>query len=890
MVSLLFVAFVLLFALTWFSLIQGLTPVEQIEAQLNPITGLLLQPARVYDRSGSHVLVTLAPTSGPRTFLSYAQFPASLVNATLALSQPDFWQSPGYVLADWQDPQAHPTLAQGLAFNFLLEADPQAPLSALHERLLAAQLTNRYGREQVLEWVLNSTDYGYFAYGAEAAARLYFGKNAADLSLSESALLAAVGQSPSLNPFVAPQAAEASRLESLQAMLALGWITPEEAAQAAADPPALLPPPPDRGMSGNMGVSPQFIDLLLRQLDAAVGTGRLQRGGVVIFTSLEYDLQLQADCALRLQSASLTAGETPVSALDGSPCLVTDLFTPANPLPGPLTSGALVLDPLSGQILAAAGDLSPQPAGTTLTPFLYLTAFTRGYSPSSLVWDLPGSEPVLGQVAHGPLRLRIALANDYLTPAATLLAQMGSENVRLTASSFGLTLPPDGLLQQDFAISPFELANAHAILAAGGVQFGQSPSSLRLEPAAVLRVARSDGTLWLDWSIPAQRLVVSPQLAYLLNHVLSDEVARWPSLGQFNPLELGLPAAVKVSRSLDGSGAWVSGYTPRRVILLHLSGAGAGSQDAAASLWNALARYALRDQPSEAWQMPSGVVTVKVCDPSGDLPTDLCPGVVTEVFLEGRQPTQPDMLFQAFQVNLETGMLATVFTPPELVESRVYMMVPAQARPWAVAVGLEAPPTMYDAYRPSQVLPGAHITSPSMFSMPRGLVEVRGTAAGQDFLSYRLQFGAGLNPEYWTMLGESSTTPVTGGLLGAWDTSGLDGLYTMRLVVVRKGNIVERAVTQVTLDNTPPQVEVLYPQADQVLLLSQEAQVPLLARLQDPFLAEAVFYVDGLRVGSVSTAPYGLVWQARAGEHVLRITSTDRAGNVGAAEIHFTVK
>ena len=89
-------------------------------------------------------------------------------------------------------------------------------------------------------------------------------------------------------------------------------------------------------------------------------------------------------------------------------------------------------------------------------------------------------------------------------------------------------------------------------------------------------------------------------------------------------------------------------------------------------------QYAVRNLPSLSWDMPSGIVSVPVCDPSGLLPTPACPNVVNEIFLEGRQPVQTDTLYQIFQVNAETGLLATVFTPPELVEKRTYMVVPPE--------------------------------------------------------------------------------------------------------------------------------------------------------------------------------------------------------------------
>lgn len=878
------VTLVLAAAFAYASLTRGLPPVEALEAQLNPSSGLLLQPTRLYDRAGQRLLAILAPTDSPRTFLRYEEFSPWLVQATLALTQPDFQDSPGYVLEGWQDPDSHPTLAQALVFQFLLADEPPAARRAIRERLLAAQVTTRYGPQQVLEWYLNSADYGHNAYGAEAAARLYFGKSVADLTLSEAVMLAVVGEAPALNPFDAPQAAEANWLEALRTLLSLGWITPAQANEAVNSPPALLDRPESDILITDAGVSPQFVDYLLRQLDSVLGAGRVEHGGAVVLTSLDYALQLQADCILRSRISQLTGGPAVLPASDGSACETAALLPEVSVAPSETSGGVLILDPATGQILAAAGDLSSQPAGTSITPFLYLTGFARGLNPASLAWDLPGEAPSLGQVYHGPVRLRLALVNDYLAPARTLAAQLGTQSILQTAISFGLELPAASLLEEEFEVSPFNLASAYGVFAVEGIQAGRGADSSALEPSAVLQVSGADGSLWLDWAAPETRLVVSPQLAYLMNHVLSGR-PEGSSL-----LDIGRPAAVKASSTLDGAGAWVTGYTPQRVTAVYLTGAGSGSGSAAEGLWQALMQTAVAGLPSTGWQTPSGVVSVKVCDPSGLLPTSICPSVVEEVFLEGRQPVQADTLYQAFEINIETGLLATVFTPPELVRSRVYLVLPSDAQAWAEAAGIEQPPSIYDTYQPAGTLEGAQITSPAMFEDGRGVVEVRGTAAGADFVSYRLEYGAGLNPARWLQIGSNAATPVTGGLLASWDTTGLDGLYVLRLLVVRAGGRVDEALVQVTLDNTPPQVDILYPQAGQEISLGDEPQVALQAQVQEAFLSTVTFYLDGEKIASLSVAPFGALWQAEAGQHLLRVEAADWAGNVGTAEIRFSVK
>jgi hypothetical protein len=146
-----------------------------------------------------------------------------------------------------------------------------------------------------------------------------------------------------------------------------------------------------------------------------------------------------------------------------------------------------------------------------------------------------------------------------------------------------------------------------------------------------------------------------------------------------------------------------------------------------------------------------------------------------------------------------------------------------------------------------------------------------------------------LNPQEWLQIGSDTTRPVEEGPLASWDTDGLNGLYALRLVVVRVDQRVDQAVIQVTLDNTPPQVSVTYPQQGQAISAAQEAQVALQAQVSDPFLAKVEFYIDAVKVGEFSAAPFGLLWPAVSGEHTFRVSAVDRAGNTVEAEVKFTV-
>jgi membrane carboxypeptidase/penicillin-binding protein PbpC len=272
-------------------------------------------------------------------------------------------------------------------------------------------------------------------------------------------------------------------------------------------------------------------------------------------------------------------------------------------------------------------------------------------------------------------------------------------------------------------------------------------------------------------------------------------------LGSPNVLEIGRPAGVKLGQTEDGRDAWTAGYTPGRVVVVWV-GSRAGSKIPArfpAALWSALMETASQDQPRQGWPVPQGVTVMDVCDPSGMLPTADCPDIVSEVFLQGNEPVEPDSLYRSYQVNRETGQLATVFTPPQFVENRVYMMVPSEAKAWADTAGIPTPPDSYDAIQPPLINPEVNLTAPALFADVSGIVTIEGTASGQDFDHYRVQVGKGLNPQEWVQVGQDRTVRVEDGVLASWDTSGLEGLYAVQLVVVRADQRVETAVIQVNV-------------------------------------------------------------------------------------------
>jgi membrane peptidoglycan carboxypeptidase len=784
--------------LAYANLTHDLPNIDYLPILLSPPNGMLLQPTRVYDRSGQHLLLSFAPTDEPRRYIPLnpqipQHLPEALAKAAVAMMDPTFWSNPGYDLRTWNNPAAHPTLAQRLVSDMLLYNEQFSVRRALRERLLAAQSITTFGRGEILEWTLNSADYGNDAFGAEAAAQLYFGKPAIDLTLGESAMLAATMHDPSLNPIDAPDTAVERRDKLLELMQQLGMISGDEEAQAAAETYRAPAPTP----AAEPTTAPAFLHLVRSQLDQQFTRERIERGGVIITTTLDYDLQQAAACTALAFARRLEGGADP-----STPCQAADLLPALAPdvqLAQPSVS-AVIIDPQTGEVLSAVGEtandaetqsLGAHDPGSLMYPFVYLSAFTRGFSPASLVWDIPpgDADPGPGSQYRGPVRMRMALVNDYRVPAQSVAQQMGDEAISRTESSFGLRGGSETLL---------DLAGAYGVFAASGVKYGQPG------PSAVLKVEGIDHTTWLDLQTPQTQPILAAPLAYIMNNVLSDENAREPSLGNPNPTQIQRPAGLKTGKAEDGKNLWTVGYTPSRVAAVWL-----GSQEAdttlpqsprvAASLWSALIQVATQSLPRDGWLVPAGVTAVDVCDPSGMLPTKDCPSTVSEVFLNGNEPVQADTLYRSFAVNRETGLLATVYTPQQLVENRVYMVLPPEAQAWGKWANIPTAPTTYDAIQARPVDPEVRINAPAMFDEVSGQVQIRGTASGQDFERYRVLVGQGINPQEWTAVGEESTTPIENGLLASWDTSGLRGLYAVQLQVIRSDQRVDTAIIQVTI-------------------------------------------------------------------------------------------
>ncbi|MCC7207516.1 MAG: transglycosylase domain-containing protein [Anaerolineae bacterium] len=924
----------------------------------------------IYDRSGEHVLYEVLDPSGDRQSVPLAEIPRDLINATIAIEDRTFYTNPGFDLrgvlrAAWValqngQVQGASTITQQLVKNTLIEPERRTEISQtrkIQEVILAAEISRLYSKDQILEWYLNTNFYGNLAYGVGTAAQVYFGKPVQDLTLGESAMLAAIPQNPYLNPIDDWIAARQRQAVVLQSMVEAGMVSADEARGAASETVVIRPPTERYGI-----LAPHFAIYARQQAEEILnGMGldgaRLVLGnGLRIYTTLDLDLQYQAECVMRAYAERI-AGGNPNAAPntgDGGPCQAVQYLPtpPGFPLGvgRPVTNAAsVVIRPATGEILSMVGSLDYYNAGiqgnfnaalglrqpaSTFKPFVYVTAFAspeHDYTPASMVLDVPTTFNQGGLAYtprnedgqfHGPMSIRSALANSYNIPVVRVLSDVTIGQVLRRARQMGLstlTRPLDeyglALALGSGEVTLVDLTYAYSVFANLGVMAGTPVQNPRpgfrgLDPVAVLRIEDRNGSVLWQFderqSSFARQNVLSDALAYLITDILSDNRARVPAFGEGNALQLSRPAAAKTGTSNDNRDAWTVGYTPFAVAGVWLGnndnapmGDDVTGATAAAPIWRAIMEYLHnRDaNPAQGWPRPPTIVEAAVCETSGLLPNADCPRV-RELFYEDPAtgtstiPRQPDIYWKRYSINARNGLRATASTPPDQITERVYFDYPPEALTWAREAGMPLPPSEYDTAGATAADEAGGITAPTGLDRVRGVVEIRGDL-GPETASYLLEYGAGINPVQWFAIG--SSTAGAGGddvPFGAWDTSGLNGLYTLRLgLILNDQSFVTRTI-QVTVDNTPPLVTVAAPTP------GAEAKVGAL-RLEvnasdDVELAQVEFFwndrmltaFDGAsNEGNEDDGPFVFDWQVlQTGPQTFYAVATDRAGNTARSE------
>lgn len=732
-VSLLFLIVALLFvagALGW-NLFGDLPTPDAL------ITRSARDTTKIFDRNGRLLYEILDPRAGSRTRVRLSDLPLHLRQAVVAVEDANFYQNPGVdtigvLRAAWQNISAGEivaggsTITQQLARQVLLspeERDTRRFTRKLREAVLALEITPTYSKDQILEMYLNEVYFGQLAYGIEAAARTYFGKPARDLDLAESALLAGLIQSPSAyNPLVNLDAARARQRIALGLMVKNGLITEAQSVIAQAEPLHFASASPTTTLR-----APHFVFYVRNLLEARYGAEHVNAGGLRVITTLDLDLQERAENIVHQRLDELTQRAREGTAPDHN-----------------VHNAALVaLEPATGEILALVGSanyfdaqidgavnvaLSERQPGSSIKPITYAAAFARDLTPASIFSDVPTTfrtreqlpyEPQNYDLAwNGPISLRSALATSSNVVAVKVLDHIGIPALIGTAHSLGISTFDDSerfglaLTLGAGEVKLFELTSAYATFANAGQ---------RVAPSAILSVNGER----LPKSDP-QTTLVTPQIAYLITDILSDNAARIPAFGEESALKLARPAAAKTGTTTDFRDNWTIGYTPDLVVGVWVGNAdnrpmvGITGITGAAPIWHDVMEFAHKGKPVRDFHRPDGLIQVQVCATSGLLPTQECPRRRAELFIAGTEPTRYDDTFRAYAIDAATGLLWTESCRGPRIE-RMFRVLPADAREWGHAQGITEPPGMDCQGIRAQIGGGdaaiLQITSPSSNSM-----------------------------------------------------------------------------------------------------------------------------------------------------------------------------
>ena len=909
-------ALLLFGAFTFANFIDQLPPASSIETYFSETDSIFNQPTVILDRTGETTLYSFQLPDIEREYVSISgEDGISQYVATFTVSQQDsdFWTKSGSNWAQWKS-NVPLTIPEQLVNELLIWQVSNQNTFAL--KLLTTQLMVQYGHEQILEWYLNSIYYGHLAYGIEQASQLYLDKSSAELNLAEAALLVSTSQYPALNPLDAPVAALENKDLLLEELMLTDTITEEEYQQAINTPIQL-----NSTMIETPMLAEDFTQTVINTLTSEIPLRQLERGGYIITTTLDIELQHQMECSAAVQLDRI-GGEAAISPEILTECEAGRLLSPLPPGedvdPQYFLISAIITDPTNGQVLAYLDQyslnneieypvLKKEPTGL-LSPFVILADFIQGSGPASLLWDIPPqqdsivSQFISPEIEYdGPMRTRMALANNKTILISNLLENIEDSKVfalitRMGWASLQTQSPDASVLFTGGDTNLFEVASAFNVFATLGTQHGiPATNSDNLITQLILSVeSRQLENSTLQATSPETRSLLSAPLAFLIHDILADEISRRPSLGYPSPLSIGQPAAALIANNADSSQSWTVGYTPERLGVIWIGATNDQILDYrySAGLWHGLMQYETQNRTNPGWVVPDGLTQVIVCDPSGKLPTEDCPNRVTELFLTGNEPTSHDTLFQSFEINRETGLLATVFTPLELIEEETFMIVQPDAFDWAEAAGLSAPPSSYDVVQVPPEQADIHITTPANFSYISGVVEITGSASSESFSSYRLQVGRGLNPKTWHQIGEEHIKRVREGILETWDTTGFEGLYALQLIVQRNSREIETATIQITVDNTPPTTAYLSPLPDTEYQLNKEGQLNFQVRPEDNIgISQVQWWINDQLLGERAQAPYSVFIDLEAGEYILIVQTFDLAGNITRSEdIHFSIK
>ena len=631
-----------------------------------------------------------------RETIPYDQIPRNLVNAAVAVEDARFYQHHGYVLqgilrASLKNltaghvRQGASTITQQLARNsFALKG--KTFRRKLLEIFVARRIEDNFNKQKIMELYLNRIYFGGGLYGAEAAARGYFGKRASDMTLEECATLAGLIKSPNrLSPWSDKAASRDARNYALTRMRDLGFIDNSKCAEAQGR--ALV-----TGNRQNAQGQNYAVDYIRQQVINAVGWNRAMNEGFKIHTTIDGDLQTIAEESLRrsLDKAEQHAGydhQTHAEYAARFKQAKSSGTASAQPAPDYLQGAVIGIDNETGGILVLVGGRdfehnqynralqAKRPAGTAMLPFVYATAFEQGMFPGSLVEDSPldnravmigGMTGILGEWGpesadnryEGAMTARQALAKSKNGASVRIGTEAGLDDVLKLCRTAGVrsTLRPyPATLLGSSEVTLAELGLAYTIFPNGGWR----PSGLHI----LEKIEEKDGTAWVAQRGVKKENVIKPEIAYEVHSCLADALEN--GTGKAAGAEFGLkkfPAAGKTGTAYDFTDALFAGYDSKFTCAVWAGFdkpqkiyRGAFGRELALPVWVDIMNAAAASYPPVEIKQPAGLKEVEICTRSGMLATDKCYDAIKgptgdvvqkrttymEIATDAQMPTEP---------------------------------------------------------------------------------------------------------------------------------------------------------------------------------------------------------------------------------------------------------
>ncbi len=612
-VLLIFSAAVVFFAI----LIQNLPRPEDFGSKK------ISQSTKIYDRTGETLLYEIHGDE-KRTVVPMADIPDHLKQAILMAEDANFYNQPAFdwqgigraIIADLRSGQLNQggsTITQQLAKNLFLS--PEKTITRkIKELVLAIELESQYSKEEIFELYLNQIPFGSNAYGVEAASQTYFNKSVKDLNVAEAAILASLIKAPSYySPWGSHQQDLFDRQQYvLNRMKEFNYLNDKELATAQKQTKELVYAP----QTSNAIKAPHFVFMVKDYLVSKHGEAVVEKGGLRVITTLDWDLQEIAEKAVK------NGVERNQKLYNGN-------------------NGALVAqDAETGQIIALVGSKDyfdvkndgnfnvaaqglRQP-GSALKPFVYLTAFQKGYNPKTILFDVPTEFDTSGNNSYqphnfdglfrGPIAMEQALAQSVNIPAVKTLYLVGIDNVLQNLYNFGVSTLRErsryglSLVLGGGDVKLIDLISAYSVLSQDGTKNNQQ---------LVLEVKDYDGKVLEKFEKQSEN-VFDAQPIRLINQILSDEQLRSGLFQQSLNLTIfpDYEVAMKTGTTNDYRDAWTIGYTPSLVV-----GVWAGNNNnqamtqngssilAAVPMWHEFMQEALKKYEPKFFAKPDPIQT-----------------------------------------------------------------------------------------------------------------------------------------------------------------------------------------------------------------------------------------------------------------------------------------